>query len=86
MNNTLWNLLQRGRGILHMQPLGCHSQKNGFCVGCEPGQFYQCQTCGYLQPWCKGALNTYEEICDDCWAIAEQMHDAASIPIEGGTE
>jgi hypothetical protein len=35
--------------------------------------------------WCR-AWDAKEDICDDCLAIAEQMHDAADIPIEGTAE
>ncbi|WP_235111395.1 hypothetical protein [Acaryochloris sp. 'Moss Beach'] len=80
VNKQLWNLLQRGRGVLQLQPLGCLSDRsNSFCLGCEPGQYYECEICGYLQPYCKGADDDYFELCDDCWGIAEQMHVATGI-------
>ena len=83
MNKQMWNLLQRGRGIMQLQPLGCLSSRSqSLCQGCEAGQYYECQSCGYLQPWCKGAADDYPEICDDCLSLAEQMHGATGIPME----
>jgi hypothetical protein len=79
----IWNLLQQGRGSLRLRPLGCQSDRSpSFCSGCEPGHYFECETCGYLQPWCKGADDGYFAICDDCWAITQQMHEAASLPME----
>jgi hypothetical protein len=84
MNRSMWNFIQRSRGILQLQPLGClSSQSKSFCSGCEPGQYYECEACGYLQPWCKGALDDYFEVCDNCWVVAEQMHEITGIPMEG---
>lgn len=83
MNKPMWNFIQKGRGVLQLKPLGClsnHSQS--FCSGCEAGQYYECESCGCLQPWCKGAADDYPEICDDCWGLAEQMHNVIKIPME----
>lgn len=83
MNKQVWNLLQQGRSILQLQPLGCLSSRSkSFCLGCESGLYYECRTCGYLQPYCKGADDDYFEICDDCWGIAEKMHEAPGMPME----
>ncbi|MGR3278499.1 hypothetical protein ACSYAD_25730 [Acaryochloris marina NIES-2412] len=83
MKKLAWNLLQQGRSIMQLQPLGCLSHRSkSYCEGCEPGQYYECETCGYLQPYCKGADDDYFEICDDCWGIAEKMHGATGIPME----
>lgn len=83
MNKQVWNFLQRGRGVLQLPPLGCYAVvEHVFCSGCEPGQFYQCQVCGFLQPWCKGADDGYFHVCDSCWAITQQMHEATGMPME----
>jgi hypothetical protein len=87
MNKQAWNILQRGRGILQMQPLGCWgNRKPSFCSGCGPGEYYLCKTCGLLQPWCKGKSDGYGEICDRCWVIAQQMHEAVGVAIESAQE
>ena len=83
MKKQVWNLLQQGRCIMQLQPLGCLSSRSkSLCLGCEAGQYYECQSCGYLQPYCKGADDDYFEICDDCWGIAEKMHEATGMPME----
>ncbi len=68
MNKQIWNLLQRGRGILQLPPMGCLSTgTKSFCDGCGPGNHFECATCGRLQPWCKGAWDDQAECCDDCY-------------------
>jgi hypothetical protein len=87
MNKPAWNLLQQGQGFLQMQPLGCWGNSNpSFCSGCRSGEYYQCETYGLLQPWCKGGFDGYGEICDRCWVIAQKMHEAVGVAIESAIE
>jgi hypothetical protein len=68
MDKHLWNLLQQGRGILQLRPMGClTSRTKAFCDGCNPGDYFECAACGKLQPWCKGAWDDQDDKCDDCW-------------------
>jgi hypothetical protein len=70
-----------------MQPLGCWGNSNpSFCSGCCPGEYYQCEACGLLQPWCKGGFDGYEGIYDYCWVIAQQMHEVVRVAIESAIE
>lgn len=65
---------------MQLQPLGCLSDRSSsFCLGCEPDQYFECETCGYLQPYCKGADDDYFEVCDDCWEIAQHMNGVTGI-------
>ena len=83
MNKQIWNFVQRSRGILQLQPLGCLcNQSQLFCSGCEPGQYQECEVCGYLQPWCKGAEDSFFQICDRCRDVVEQIQGAVEIPME----
>lgn len=71
-----FNLRQRLRLFLQQPPLLCyHSGVNrSSCKhGCAPGEFFQCEVCDRLMPYCMGASDDYESICDDCWAIADQL-------------
>jgi hypothetical protein len=68
MNKQVWNLLQKGSEILQLAPMGCLSARTkSFCHGCNPGDYFECETCGKLQPWCKGAWDDQVERCDDCY-------------------
>jgi hypothetical protein len=53
-----------------MPPLGCQSP-SAFCDGCSPGQVFECDRCGKLQPYCMGCDDDQSESCDDCWVNPE---------------
>ena len=44
------------------------------CGECEPeNQYYQCEGCKRIVPWCFGAADKYFDYCDDCAAeLSEQ--------------
>jgi len=72
----LFNLRQRVRSLLCQSPLLCHhsSGSRAFCKhGCAPGETFQCEVCERMMPFCRGAGDDYESICDECWAIADQL-------------
>lgn len=75
MNRVLSNFNQRARAILQLPPTGCYGKH----CGCEPGHIFECSTCGYLRPWCRGASDGMPDSCDDCWVLAQRMQDAAGI-------
>ncbi|HEY9825978.1 MAG TPA: hypothetical protein V6D19_11050 [Stenomitos sp.] len=83
MRTNLWNLSQNLREALGLRPLGCRAphHPNAYCDGCAPGETFHCTACGKLQPWCKGAGDDYPDLCDDCWAIAESLHEAIHLPM-----
>jgi hypothetical protein len=71
MNNlpfSLFNTAQLTLKVLGIRPLLCHEWKgdNFFCIGCQPGDTFECHCCGRLMPWCYGGSDEYEEICDTC--------------------
>jgi hypothetical protein len=68
MNKQVWNLLQQGSEILQLRPMGCMTKRSkSYCDGCNPGNYFECEMCGKLQPFCKGATDDQEERCDDCY-------------------
>lgn len=68
MDKHLWNLLQQGFEILQLQPMGCMGKRSeSYCDGCSAGEYFECATCKRFQPWCKGASDDQEDVCDDCW-------------------
>ena len=44
---------------------------------------FDCPTCNRVVPWCFGATDAYEDICDDCWSIADRMHTASGNSLDG---
>ena len=67
------NPAQQILALLNQRPLLCHNTPV-FCLGCEPGQIFQCAQCNRLVPWCMGASDKYEDICDRCVAIQHQQN------------
>lgn len=50
-SKSLSNFYQRSRSIVGLTPIGCYGKR----CGCESGHIFECATCGYLRPWCRGA-------------------------------
>jgi hypothetical protein len=76
MNRLLWNFAQLARETIGIKPLGCPQH-----CECRPREIYQCECCDLIQPWCRGMNYGNFTICDDCWMIASQVHEAAGIPL-----
>lgn len=39
------------------------------CGECGASSVYECGGCLKLAPWCFGAADEFEDLCDDCWAV-----------------
>lgn len=74
-SKILSNFYQRSRAMIGLTPIGCYGKH----CGCEPGYIFECATCGYLRPWCRGADDGLPDSCDDCWVAAQRMQEAAGI-------
>ncbi|NEZ54977.1 hypothetical protein DXZ20_04575 [Leptolyngbyaceae cyanobacterium CCMR0081] len=77
---NLSNFHQRVRALVGLSPVGCYGKN----CGCQPGNIFECETCGYLRPWCRGADDGMPDSCDFCWGTAQRMQQA--VGIEGDVE
>lgn len=42
------------------------------CKECDQDQFFKCEMCDREVPYCFGASDEFDELCDDC--AVRQMH------------
>jgi hypothetical protein len=84
LKTKLFNLNQLLRQGLNQPPALCYAMKENqpFCEGCEPGQVFECDRCHRLLPWCRGASDDFDEICDRCWGDLSRVAQQITSEIE----
>lgn len=75
LNVSTWNRLQNLCEIIRSKPIGCSGKHAGYSreKGCAPNETFECEDCGRIMPYCKGADDDRPNACDDCWALAHDI-------------
>jgi hypothetical protein len=83
LSTKIWNLSQNLLEKLNRPPRACHYSRSPiFCSGCEPGALFECNICGRLMPWCKGAADDLPDSCDDCWSAVHREDKEEIVEID----